>query len=148
MEQGLLTEIADLLNSDGTNYSVFLKAYSGATRGVSEVGDIVIRLIGHDVLVTEIRDSDVTEVADEVREGLSYAGDESAGPGPSTLGSAAFSNLLKRILEAIAQLSERSYGLKSLRFMEGHPAYPVFWDFAFLFLGNDKHVLLVGSSSD
>jgi hypothetical protein len=29
MEQRLLTEMADLLNSDGANYSVFLRAYSG-----------------------------------------------------------------------------------------------------------------------
>lgn len=140
--------MADLLNSDSTNYSVFLRAYSSAAAGTSEVSDIVNRLIGADVIVGDIHDSDVTETTEALRQCLGYVGDESDGPGTRTLGSAEFSNLLKNILDGVVQLSETSYGLKSFRFEKGHPAYPVFWDFAFLFLGNDEHVLLVGSSSD
>jgi hypothetical protein len=148
MEHGVLAEMADLLNSDGTNYSVFLKAYSGAILGTGEIGYIVSRLIGADVVVSAVRDSDLSEVVEVLRQCLGYVGDESAGPGASTLGSAEFSNLLKRILESVTHLSDTSYGLKSFGFLHGHPAYPVFWDFAYLFLGNDEHVLLVGSSSD
>lgn len=148
MDEGLLTQMADLLHSEGKNYSVFLRAYRGATRCASDVGDIVNRLIGYDAVITAVVDSNVIEVAEQVRECLCYVGDESAGPGSGTLGSAEFANLLERILEGVAQLGSRSHGVRSLEFLEGHPAYPVFWDFAFLFLGNDENVLLVGASSD
>ncbi len=32
--------------------------------------------------------------------------------------------------------------------LEGHPGYPVFWDFAFLFVSNSNATILIGSSSD
>jgi hypothetical protein len=55
---------------------------------------------------------------------------------------------MRSILESIAQLSKSSTKIKALALVEGHPAYPVFWDFAFLFLGENDCLLLVGSSSD
>lgn len=148
MKQRMLTEMADLLNSDGINYTVFLKAYSGGIAGTSNIGDIVNGLVGNDVVVSGVSDSDVTEVVQELRQCLGYVGDEGAGPGLKTLRLAEFSRLLKSILESVTQLNETSYGLKSLGFAKGHPAFPVFWDFAFLFLRSDEHVLLIGSSSD
>jgi RNA binding exosome subunit len=148
MEQRILTEMAELLNSDGWNYSVFLKAYSGATESASNISDIVNALIGNGIAVDEVRDVDATEVTEEVSRSLGYVGNESAGPSAKILASAEFSNLVKSILESIAQLSKSSTGIKALTFVEGHPAYPVFWDFAFLFLSENDCLLLVGSSSD
>jgi hypothetical protein len=148
MEQRILTEMADLLNSDGLNYSVFLKAYSGAKESTSNISEIATALIGNGVVVSEIRDVDAADVVEEVRQNLSYAGNENASPNGEILASAEFSNLVKSILESIAQLSKSSTGIKALTFAEGHPAYPVFWDFAFLFMSENDCLLLVGSSSD
>jgi len=148
MMQELLTEMADLLNSDGVNYSVFLRAYSGVPESASDIDSIVNGVIGHDVVLDGVRDANVSEVVATLRQSFGYVGDESAGPGASVLGSTEFSRLLGSIRDSVVQLSQTAYGIKSFEFAEGHPAYPVFWDFAYLFLGNDKHVLLVGSSSD
>jgi hypothetical protein len=148
MEQKILTEMAKLLNSDGWNYSVFLQAYSGATESAGNISDIVNALIGNGVAVDQVRDVDATEVIEAVSQSLGYVGHESAGPGAKVLASAEYSNLLRSILESIARLSKSSTGIKALAFAEGHPAYPVFWDFAFLFLSENDCLLLVGSSSD
>jgi hypothetical protein len=148
MQLQALAEMADLLNSEGINYSVFLAAYSRAVARTSDVGDIVKGLIGNDVVVSDVCNVDVTSVKEELRQCLGYVGEEVAGPGMKTLNSEEFSRLFTRFIERVEQLSETSYGLKSLQFSAGHPAYPVFWDFAFLFLRDDEHVLLVGSSSD
>jgi hypothetical protein len=148
MNQSVLTEMADLLNSNGINYSVFLKVYSDDVIGASEVGDIINKLLNQGVVVSRVCDVEVSEVIAELQQCLGYVGSKSDGPGVETLRSGQFSFMLNRILEDVRQLNETSYGLKSLVFAKGHPAYPVFWDFAFLFLRADKHVLLVGSSSD
>lgn len=144
----VLTEMAELLNANGVNYSVSLRAYSGVMQDKTDISDIISGLIGEEVVIGGVQDLGVTEVTEALREYLGYPGDESAGPDVSTLESVEFSGLLNRLLESVAQLSETSFGLKSFWFAEGHPAYPVFWDFAFLFLRKNEHCLLVGSSSD
>jgi hypothetical protein len=148
INQALLTEMADLLDSDGVNYSVFLRAYSGVTENSSDIGSIVNGLICHEVVLNDIRDVNVTEVVETLRQCLGYAGDTGSGPGASCLGSTEFARLLGSIQKEIVQLSQTAYEIKSFEFAHGHPAYPVFWDFAYLFSGTDQHVLLVGSSSD
>jgi hypothetical protein len=49
MQLQALAEMADLLNSEGINYSVFLATYSRVVARTSDVGDIVKGLIGNDV---------------------------------------------------------------------------------------------------
>jgi hypothetical protein len=143
-----LTDMADLLNSDGINYSVSLRVYSGLPESTDDINSIVNRLIGHEAVLDGVRDVGVTEVLETLLQSLGYVGDEGAGPGPNVIRSADFSRLLGNIRDNVLELSQTVYGIKSFEFAEGHPDYPVFWDFAYLFLGNNQHVLLVGSSSD
>lgn len=148
MEQALLSRMAKLLESDSTNYSVFLRAFSCVAPGASEIEDVVKELVGNDVVLNEVHECNFAEVAEELSDCLGYVGDEGAGPDPDTLRLPEFSNLLKEISDDVAQAGKRSNRVKSFRFLKGHPAYPVFWDFAFLFLGDEMHELIVGSSSD
>ncbi len=148
MEQALLSRMSNLLDSDGINYSVFLRAFSCVARGAGEVENVVKELVGNDVVVADVRDCSFAEVTQELNDCLGYVGDEGAGPGPDTLRLPEFSNLLKDLYDDLAQAGKRSNAVKSFRFLKGHPAYPVFWEFAFLFLGDEVHELIVGSSSD
>jgi hypothetical protein len=143
-----LTDIVDLLNSDGINYSVSLRMYSGLRESTDDINSIVNRLIGHEAVLNGVRDVGMTELVDTLLQSLGYVGDNGAGPGPNVLRSAAFSRLLRNIRNSVVQLSQTVDGIKSFEFADGHPDYPVFWDFAYLFLGSDQHVLLVGSSWD
>jgi len=140
--------MAALLNSDGINYTVFLKAYSCSGVNVNDVEGTLKCLLGHNVAVDSVRDCDLTEVSNELSDCLGYAGDDGSGPGPRTLGQSEYSTLLKEIISNIAQVSFQCNGMKSFRIVDGHPAYPVFWEFAFLFIRNDVHHLLVGAASD
>jgi len=38
--------------------------------------------------------------------------------------------------------------IKRFWLKQGHPAYPVFWDFAFVVIGTQQVELFIGSSSD
>lgn len=89
--QRLLTEMADLLNSDGINYSVSLSTYSGLQENAGDINSFVSRLIGHKVVLNSLHEVSVTEVVETLRQSLGYVGDHGAGPGPSVLKSRDFS---------------------------------------------------------
>lgn len=143
-----LSRMANLLNSDGINYTVFLKSYSCIAQGGDQIEDIVKKLVGKDTTVRAAQNCDLRQMTEVLNDCLGYVGDTGAGPGPDVLRLPEFSNLLGEIVSDFANLSKRSNEVKSFSFVEGHPAYPVFWEFAFLFLMNDSHRLIVGSSSD
>jgi hypothetical protein len=44
--------------------------------------------------------------------------------------------------------ADRSVRVVAFRLKEGHPFYPVFWDFAFLIEIDQESILLMASSSD
>lgn len=147
MNQILLSRMGNLLDSNGTNYTTFLESYSVTPAEGDKVQDIVTAMVGQRVAITDLRHCSLAEVTETLRDCLGYIG-EDEGPDPDTLASPEFSSLLQGIIEDVAQAIKHSNVVQSFRFLDGHPAYPVFWEFAFLFLGKDSHQLLVGSSSD
>jgi hypothetical protein len=148
MQQTLLTRMENLLNEDGTNYTAFLRSYSTDVVTNQSIQEIVRCMIGDEAVIDNVQEVDFSEVELELRESIGYLGDESAGPGVAALETPEFLTLLEVICEDAKAQSLRSTSLCTFRFKNGHPAYPVFWDFAFLFVGASKCELLVGSSSD
>lgn len=148
MQQDLLTQMEDLLNHGGMNYTTFLHTYAiDALRGVG-LEDLVKEAIGKSVVIANVRDVLVSDIELDLRECLGYVGDAGAGPEEAITSSREFRDLLEKICKDMKMQSEQSNSLKSFRFKEGHPAYPVFWDFAYAFLGDDGGQILVCSSSD
>ncbi|NRB82131.1 MAG: hypothetical protein HRU38_26345 [Saccharospirillaceae bacterium] len=52
---------------------------------------------------------------------------------------------LRHILESVLMNASE---ISSFNFKEGHPFYPVFWDYSYKIVISDKTYILVGSSSD
>ncbi len=140
--------MAELLESDGIDYTVFLKWYCCAADNAATVDDVMRQLLGPGTVAEQIQDCSLAQVQDEMADCLGFAGDEGDGPGPVTLGTHEYARLLDEIRVDVAEVGGWSQEIKSLRISEGHPAYPVFWDFAYLFLGKEEHRLIVGSVSD
>lgn len=104
--------------------------------------------LGQAVVIGNIKDVSASDIESDLRECLGYAGDAGAGPGAGVICSDEFFLLLEKICEDMKIQSEQSLSLKSFRIEEGHPAYPVFWDFAFAFLREGEGKILICSSSD
>jgi hypothetical protein len=105
-------------------------------------------MLGNDAVVERIQAVTLDEALAEIRSSLSYPGDSGAGPDPETLRSERFTRLLSDLLAEIEAVSRQATRIEQFWLEEGHPAYPVFWDFAFLFTGMSEAVALIGSSSD
>lgn len=148
MNQEALSALAEFLNAVGWNYSVFLQSY-GAPFAASVSSEVVIHnALGATAVVGGYREVTPAEALAEVRESLTYAGDSGAGPAPQAMRSERFAELLNRVLAEVGAAAARSTRIEQFWLKEGHPAYPVFWDFAFLLREENEAVVIVGSSSD
>ena len=148
IQQDLLRQMEHILNNDGINYTTFLRIYAiHCCTGVG-VEQLAKEALGQAVVIGNIKDVSASDIESDLRACLGYAGDAGAGPGAGVIFSDEFCLLLEKICEDMKIQSERSLSLKSFRIEEGHPAYPVFWDFAFAFLQEGEGKILICSSSD
>lgn len=148
MDQTELSALANLLNEGGLNYTVFLRAYSTPHLAGEASPQLISNALGKQVVIREIGDVSSDEVVSEIMDCLSYSGDDGAGPDQAALKSDRFFELLNRVVAGAKATLSKAYRIEKFRLDEGHPAYPVFWDFAFLFTSSDEATVLVGSSSD
>jgi hypothetical protein len=74
------------------------------------------------------------EVLIEVEQSLKYSGDESSGPKLMALNSRRFEELLGAVLLCLEKILVDATIVMSFWLKDGHPDYPVFWNFAFIFV--------------
>lgn len=148
MDNQFLGKIVELLNAGGWNYSVFLRLYETPVTGNANKEATIQALLGSEATLYEIEEVEASSVWPVIEACLLYEGDEGAGPAASALNSAKMSELMKTLEYEVRILSDKAITIDSFWLKEGHPAYPVFWDFAFLFSGAAGTSILIGSSSD
>jgi len=141
-----LQELCSLLY--GINYQVFLKLYEAHHAQSAEPAGIMSAAFDTKVVVGGIAAVSQDEVLNEISTCLAYKGDESSGPIPKKLASAQFQILKSKVLDETRTLCKEANLIFIFWLKEGHPAYPVWWDFAFLFQGETHSHILIGSSSD
>ena len=148
MRQSTLAAVADFLNATGWNYSVFMQIYEASTSLGKDTERLIVSALGNEVRISDVKSVTVDNVLVEIRSGLTYPGTDGAGPDRSALATPQFAELLQSVLSEASELARSASKIEQCCIEEGHPAYPVFWDFAFLFTLPMTVLLLVGSSSD
>lgn len=148
MNPETVSAIANLLNLGGTNYTVFLRSSAVSLADDCPSAELVRAALGTAAVIGGTRSIGRDELLDEVRASLSYAGDAGAGPAPGVVESARFTELLATLTTELRAACDGATDIEQFRLEAGHPAYPVFWDFAFLVRNKTESHVLVGSSSD
>jgi hypothetical protein len=144
--EALLSELEPLLY--GYNYQVFLRAYRVPFAPGEPAEWYVARALGPAAVVGGSVPVTGPEIVAEVERSLRYAGDEGSGPKPAALQSRQFEELVAGVLDELARAGAGAEMLAQFWLRDGHPAYPVFWDFAFVIAGPGGGLVLIGSSSD
>ena len=148
MNQHTLSSVADFLDDAGWNYSVYLRSYATSPTEGASSKQLIRSALGSTAVIDRIEAVTPVEVVSEVRTSISYAGDSGAGSDPKAMQSGRFSELLAALLQETEAAARSAVRVEQFWLSAGHPAYPVFWDFAFLFTGTNEALVLVGSSSD
>jgi hypothetical protein len=139
--------LEDLL--EGYNYSVFLWHYFDPAASLKDDLTTILRrtLPKVEIVVGSSRPSGAEELVSDISSALRHIGDSGSGPIPEQMQSEKFQNLLRDSTDACRLLCAESR-IELFWLKEGHPAYPVFWEFAFAIRHEIGCDILIGSSSD
>jgi cob(I)alamin adenosyltransferase len=88
------------------------------------------------------------EIVAEIQDSLMFPGDTGAGPDAEMIASVEFANCLDELLAELRKYAKAANKIERFWLKTGHPAYPVFWDFALLFSSADASLVIIGSASD
>jgi hypothetical protein len=151
----LLEEICKRLYKDhffafggSLNYTVSVKIFSGNSLANSDEIDLIETILNTNTEVSNIEESNLFELLETVKEYFEFSGDEGSYPNQKYLSSNDFRNELNELLKQLKVLFSESSGILKFWLKEGHPFYPVYWDYAFLIKKSDDNYILIGSSSD
>lgn len=142
----LLAELESLLY--GYNYAVFLRAYQAPFTKDHSAERYITQVLDSHAVIGGVVPTSGPEILEEVERSLRYAGDEGSGPKSSALASPRFESLLAGVLSELDQAMADAEVLAQFWLRDGHPAYPEFWDFAFVIAGPPRALVFIGSSSD
>lgn len=129
----------------GYNYEVWVNVY-GPLDASQPLVDALEHAVSRRSVVANITAMSVTEVQTEVLEMLLYVGDEGSGPEDLDVKRDEINQLASEIMQ-LAHVNEADH-ISAFRYVEGHPAYPVFWEFAYDIHAQGKRWILLGCSSD
>lgn len=144
----LLSSIATQLNDAGHNYTAFFDVKVQARGEPRDPCEYVRAAFGRDAVVDATEATTGAVAIETIERSIIYAGWEGAGPSRDTLESEGFCLLVRQLIEEVSKVIAASEAVLVFHLGEGHPAYPVFWDFGFLFMLPDAVLVLIGSSSD
>ncbi|UXZ95475.1 hypothetical protein K3169_24610 [Pseudomonas phytophila] len=130
---------------EGFNYSVWVNTYGpfDLSRTLQEQ---LSHCTGNEVIIGGQSCVTASQARREITENLLHLGDGGYGPVDLTAKRSEIMILLEALLTYV-HLDQAS-AITSFCLTEGHPAYPVFWDFSFDIQGYGKRWILMGSSSD
>ncbi|KAF1051164.1 MAG: hypothetical protein GAK43_02531 [Stenotrophomonas maltophilia] len=129
----------------GQNYDVWLNLYGPLDAG-QPLEQALCQALAHPCDVGGSTPESVQEAREQVLEALLYPGDPSHGPLDLDRKTGEILELGERLIEA-AHLDQAD-AVRSFWLAQGHPAWPVFWEFAYDIQVRDQRWLLLGSSSD
>jgi uncharacterized protein (TIGR02996 family) len=132
----------------GLNYVVGFSIHR-VPRAVGATSEYYISTaLGPGAVVGGLQPVTGTEMLEEVERCLRYPGDQGHGPDALALRSPQFARWVRKVLSYLEQSVAESSAVERFWLREGHPFYPVMWDFAFVFLKTHCAVVFLGSSSD
>lgn len=97
-------------------------------------------------MVSGVVSSTVQDAEKEIMEMVLYEGDTGAGPIDLESKKSEIVELMNKVFSRINL--QGADMVSEFGFRKGHPAYPVFWDFAYDIHSNGKRWIFIGSSSD
>ena len=132
---------------EGLNYTVFLQCYTVEhQRGESETQ--IVQSALPDAVLSRIVQTDAATILRKVQRDITYTGDYSHGPQKDVLVAEGYKTLLTKCHNHIQAMLNGADSCWEIGIGDGHPAYPVFWDFAYLIRHGSNSYVLIGSSSD
>lgn len=130
---------------EGYNYTVWVNTYGPL--GINQTLEEALRSsVSQDCVVGNATSVSVGDARSQALELLLHAGDGGYGPLDLLTKRSEILSLAEALFQSVNL--DQAENVTSFWFAKGHPAYPVFWDFAFDIHTLGQRWILMGSSSD
>jgi hypothetical protein len=129
----------------GMNYEVWFNLY-GPLDTTLELQEALRINVSKNAVVSGVLSSSPDEAKKEIMGRVLYEGDFGSGPIDIDEKRSEIEAIMRKIFNLI-EIDDAEI-ISDFGFREGHPAYPVFWDFAYDIHSNGKRWIFIGSSSD
>ena len=140
-----LNELQSLL--PGLNYVVFFDLHRLEIPGGTPE-QYVAAALGPKAVVGGIAEVAVADMLADVERCLRWEGDNGSHPDKIAIHSPRLDELVACVLEHLENVVAGSATVWSFWLKDGHPHYPVQWDFAYVVTSGDHAEVFIGSSSD
>ena len=137
----------------GMNYAVFLRHYFDENSSLNTPFVDTLRAVLPEkkIVIGGSATYSSKEVILEFKQSLLYVGDDTSDcgcPYPGKLSSNEFTLEFNAALSELKKICDSCETIEGVYIKEGHPAYPVFWNFEWLFRSENGCHIIIGSSSD
>lgn len=143
-----LKMLCETLGRDSLNYVADIRLYPALGMAGSSLADIVTSALGHSVVVRGAEVTASSALIESLKAGLEYSGDDGSHPNRAFLSSAEFGAEERKVVSSFHDFLASADRVVSFSLKEGHPFYPVFWDFAYVVERGADAYVFIGSSSD
>jgi len=126
-----------------------MQIFSGTWLNNKSEEKILQTIMGSNFIVHSLEIASFNDVIAELEAGLRYEGEDGEYyPNNKYFGSNKYKKDLSITIGTIKSLFKDTDRIFSFYIKDGHPFYPVFWNFAFLLKKEAKAYVFIGSSSD
>ncbi len=143
-----LDAISRKLFAGSLNYAASFKLVTCDGIAGAPLQEILAAALGKGFVIGGASAAGPSEVVEALQEALFWRGDDSSFPDPKYRESEEFKHNAASVLAWVGALVEGAGHILSFWLQEGHPFYPVFWDFAFSIEKGADAFVFIGSSSD
>ena len=143
-----LDAISRNLFAGSSNYCASFKLLKCGQMAGRSLREILAVALGEGVVIGASSAAEAADVLEALKDALAYPGDAGSHPGQDYLKSERFKRDESLALAQVGAFVESASHIVSFSLKEGHPFYPVFWDFAFSIDKDDDAFVFIGSSSD
>ena len=144
-----LDNVAARLNRGrAVNYCADFALRDAPGAGDRTFDEILPTAIGAPVAIASSAAVSPAEACSEVQRALEYRGDSGSHPNLEFLDSVDGRREIQSVVHAATELFMNADRIASIELSEGHPFYPVFWNFVFVIVRLPDAIVFVGSASD
>ena len=137
-----------LSGGNAANFTASIDLFSGDSAVGGET-EAIQQILGNLAVVDFVSTCNWDELSTKFNECINWPGwDEHSQPNHRYQLSTEFSNDTSELLSKLERLFEDNVGIWEFELSNGHPFYPVYWDFAYVIRRPNRDYVFIGSSSD
>lgn len=143
------TALAELESTlPGLNYVVSFDLHRVPLIANGKPLDYIQAAIGPKAVLGDASETTSHDMAAEIERCIKWKGDRGSHPDEDVIQSPRLDDLVNVVVTHFWNVAEHSTQIWSFWLRDGHPHYPVQWDFAFILVGSENADIFIGSSSD